>query len=459
MRGSAKAKRPLARPFLLPLMMSRAIALLCCVISCVTSVTHAAIPGIVAELMQNYRRVVVLAEAAPPHLQGEARRAGHYLFVRNQHLQADLLREVRASGASGAGGTDVALRYREFAREVALNAKLEGDQLAFHAAFQILLEARVLAMADADDARRRLQSIGDVRRRFGADVPDASVPVKSGAARTPRPLWDAYVRTISAETPIGRVLDRLDAQLFGAVPPGEDVSEAAARARFLEWEGTELPPRTVLLTFDDGPHATHTPRVLDILKAHNVHAIFYMVGRNLGIVHNGVAVPGGNAAIVRRMVEEGHAVGNHTYSHPLLTRLDNEQLKREIENTQLLIDTMAFAATGNTPRTRTLRPPYGARNDRVLAFMDSERLRSAMWNIDSMDWADPVPESITRRVLREVEREGRGIILMHDIQARAVDALPAIISRLKQQGYTFLHWDGAHLAPQAESLPSPEKTP
>ena len=438
--------------------MSRAIALLCCVVSCVTNAAHAAIPGIVAELMQNYRRVVVLAEAAPPHLQGEARRAGHYLFVRNQHVQADLLREVRASGASGvsgAGGADVALRYREFAREVAQNAKLEGDQLAFRAAFQILLEARVLAAADADDARRRLQAIGDIRRRFGADVPDESGPVKTGAARTPRPLWDAYVRAIAAETPIERVLDRLDAQLFSAVPPGEDVSEAAARARFLEWEGTELPPRSVLLTFDDGPHATHTPRVLDILKAHNVHAIFYMVGRNLGIVHNGVAVPGANAALVRRLVEEGHAVGNHSYSHPILTRLDNEHLKREIESTQLLVDAMV---SSNTQRTRTLRPPYGARNDRVLAFMDSERLRSAMWNIDSMDWADPVPESITRRVLREVEREGRGIILMHDIQARAVDALPTIISRLKQQGYTFLRWDGARLAQETEPPAQPPKT-
>ena len=112
-----------------------------------------------------------------------------------------------------------------------------------------------------------------------------------------------------------------------------------------------------------------------------------------------------------------------------------------------------------TPRTRTLRPPYGARNDRVLAMMDSERLRSAMWNVDSMDWADPVPESITRRVLREIERDGRGIILMHDIHARAVDALPAIISGLKQRGYTFLRWDGARLVQEAESSSLPSKTP
>jgi peptidoglycan/xylan/chitin deacetylase (PgdA/CDA1 family) len=72
-----------------------------------------------------------------------------------------------------------------------------------------------------------------------------------------------------------------------------------------------------------------------------------------------------------------------------------------------------------------------------------------MWNIDHLDWADPKPESITQRVLREVETGAGGIILMHDVQARAVDALPRIIGALKQRGYAFLRWDGTRLAREA----------
>ena len=74
-----------------------------------------------------------------------------------------------------------------------------------------------------------------------------------------------------------------------------------------------------------------------------------------------------------------------------------------------------------------------------------------MWNIDSLDWADPIPESIAQRVLREVEKEGGGIILMHDIHARVADALPRIIVALKQRGYAFLKWDGARLVREPEA--------
>jgi peptidoglycan/xylan/chitin deacetylase (PgdA/CDA1 family) len=207
----------------------------------------------------------------------------------------------------------------------------------------------------------------------------------------------------------------------------------------------------VLLTFDDGPHATNTPRVLDILQAHGVHAIFYLVGRNLGVLAGGAVLPGPNIDIVRRMVAEGHAVGNHSYSHPLLPRLDSQRLKREVEDTQRLIEALAPPGAA---RTGTMRPPFGARDDRVLAEIDAHRLRSVMWNIDSLDWADPIPESIVRRVLREVDKEGGGIILMHDIHARAAEALPRIIVALKQRGYTFLRWDGTRLTREA---PMPNK--
>ena len=417
------------------------------------SLAQAAIPSLVSELVQNHRRLVVLAETAAPHMQGEARRAGHYLFVRNQHLIRDITHEVQSgpAGVNFAPGTP-SQRYREFVREADATVKVEGDQFALRAPLQALVQAEFLQGIDREDIRRRLTAIGDVRRRFGADVEEGVHSANTTARKPLRPLWDAYVKSLTADISAERVISRLDEDIFSAPPDSSDFTEAAARARFLEWDGTELPPRTVLLTFDDGPHATHTPRVLDILKAHQVHAIFFMVGRNLGTVQDGVAVPGSNTDIVKRMVAEGHAVGNHSFTHPVLPKLNNERLAREIADTQLLLNAMTPAAATpaeRTARTRTLRFPFGARNDRVLAEIDGRRLRSVMWNVDSLDWADPIPESIVQRVLREVERDGRGIILMHDIQARAVDALPRIITELKQRGFTFLRWDGLRIATDA----------
>ncbi len=400
---------------------------------------QATIPGIANELIQNQRRLLVLSEVSAPHLRGEVRRAGHYLFVRNQQLVRELIREVQG-GAAGA----VATRYRDFTRAAELAVRAEGDQLVLRSPYQALLRAGVLHGLDREDVQRRLTAIGDLRRRFGADVDDISLQqgANAAASKLARPLWDAYLRTVVSETTPEQVISRLDSDIFGAFPDATDFSEAAARARFLEWDGTELPERTVLLTFDDGPHASNTPRVLDILQGQGVHAIFFMVGRNLGAVQEGKPAPGPNADIVRRMVTEGHAVGNHSYSHPVLPKLDNPRLKREVEDTQRLID--ALAPPGPA-RTATMRPPFGARNDRVLAEIDSHRLRSVMWNIDSLDWADPIPESIVQRVLREAEKERGGIILMHDIQSRTVDALPRIITALKQRGYAFLRWDGKGL--------------
>ncbi len=425
----------------------------CALLMWCAGVAQAAIPSLLSELMQNHRRLVVLSETAAPHLLGEARRAGHYLFVRNQHLIRDITHEVQFGpvGAKLAVSTS-SQRYRELTREADAAVKLEGDQLALRAPLQALVQADFLHGLDREDIRRRLNAIGDVRRRFGADVDEAARAATTAARKPARPLWDAYVKSLTADFSAERVISRLDEDIFTLPPDTGDFSEAAARARFLEWDGTELPARTVLLTFDDGPHATHTPRVLDILKAHSVHAIFFMVGRNLGTVQDGVAVPGSNLDIVKRMVAEGHAVGNHSFTHPVLPKLSNERLAREIADTQLLLNAMAPAAvtpSDRTARTRTLRFPFGARNDRVLAEIDGRRLRSVMWNVDSLDWADPVPESIVQRVLREVERDERGIILMHDIQARTVDALPRIIVGLKLRGYTFLRWDGTRIAPEA----------
>ena len=134
-----------------------AMALLLC-----AGAAQATSAAMTSELVQNQRRLLVLAEA-PPQIRGEARRAGHYLFVRNQQLMRDLVHEVR----SGASGT-VASRYQDFTRAADLAVHAEGDQLVLRGLLRGLSAPGVLSAADRYDAQRRLSAIGDVRRRFGA---------------------------------------------------------------------------------------------------------------------------------------------------------------------------------------------------------------------------------------------------------------------------------------------------
>ena len=226
--------------------------------------------------------------------------------------------------------------------------------------------------------------------------------------------------------------------------------------------------RTILLTFDDGPHPLHTPRVLDILARYGIKAIFFQVGQNIGtlsatpasaLANTGSAAgaaasvraapvsaseqPGAAIATIReprlieRMLAEGHAVANHTHTHPLLPALDELRLSAEIDQTEALL---SAAARGHAGRAALFRPPYGARNDLVLAEVTARGLRSVLWNIDSRDWADPVAQSVARRVIDEAVREGSGIVLFHDIHARAPDALPTVIEELRKRGFRFARY-------------------
>jgi len=110
-------------------------------------------------------------------------------------------------------------------------------------------------------------------------------------------------------------------------------------------------------------------------------------------------------------------------------------------------------------RAALFRFPYGARNSEGMAALADAHLKSVMWNIDSLDWADPVPSSITNRVLASVDKAGRGIILFHDIHERTVKALPAVLDKLIAEGYQFAGWDGTSFQVAKSTAPAPEKVP
>ena len=175
----------------------------------------------------------------------------------------------------------------------------------------------------------------------------------------------------------------------------------------------------VRLTFDDGPHRTATPDILDTLAKRGVEATFFVTGEMTA------ALPG----TVRRISAEGHRIGNHSWSHPELTTLDRAQVGAQLRRTNEVIEQV----TGDTPSE--WRPPYGATNGLVEAAAQDVGLESmVLWTVDPLDWADPPATTIRDRVLQGV-RPG-SIVLLHDGTGQNTPAaLPMILDGLAETGY------------------------
>lgn len=177
----------------------------------------------------------------------------------------------------------------------------------------------------------------------------------------------------------------------------------------------------IALTFDDGPHPTNTPRLLDILKQRNVKATFYVVGSNARRYPH----------ILRRMVAEGHEIANHTDTHAYLTKISRDQIRRELTVTHQAI----VSATGIPPRT--LRPPYGAASAELKSWIKSEfGYPSIMWSVDPEDWKRPGVGVVTSRLVSGA-RPG-GILLAHDIHPPTIDAMPGTVDQLLAKGFRFV---------------------
>jgi peptidoglycan/xylan/chitin deacetylase (PgdA/CDA1 family)/uncharacterized caspase-like protein len=221
----------------------------------------------------------------------------------------------------------------------------------------------------------------------------------------------------------------------------------------LETYGTGLPAKTFVLTFDDGPHPRYTDRILEILKQNQVRSVFFELGSNLATFRQNKPEPTRAAMAARRLVESGYQVGSHGFSHDLLPNMSDKEVATELERTTNLLETVVHV------QPALFRPPYGGRDLKVLAAIDAHKMRSVLWNIDSRDWADPIPKSIANRVIGDARKYGHGIILMHDIHERTIEALPLIIETLKGEGYHFVSWNGQAFAddtPQITQSAPPE---
>lgn len=181
--------------------------------------------------------------------------------------------------------------------------------------------------------------------------------------------------------------------------------------------------KVIALTIDDGPWPKTTAEMLDILKGNHVKATFFWVGNALQE----------NPEIAKRVVAEGHAIGNHTWHH-WYRKMDEATAKSEIEKTNDLI----YKTTG--VKTSFFRPPGGYLNNGLAAYAKSQKNSVVMWSVTS---ADTDPRAKYQVFVKNVIRDAKpgAIVLMHDgggNRERTVKALPAIVSGLKQQGYRFV---------------------
>ncbi|MBU5446714.1 polysaccharide deacetylase family protein [Blautia sp. MSJ-36] len=182
---------------------------------------------------------------------------------------------------------------------------------------------------------------------------------------------------------------------------------------------TEDRPRAAL-TFDDGPHATYTPMLLDGLRQRGIHATFFLMGKNIE----------GKEDIVKQMQKDGHLIGNHTYDHVQLDKLPGDQACQQILKTNNEI----YEITGEYPMY--LRPPYGAwpKNLELCVTM-----LPVFWDVDTLDWKSKNVQSVENIVKREV-KDG-SIILMHDSFPTSVEAALEIVDMLTEEGYDLVTVD------------------
>lgn len=175
--------------------------------------------------------------------------------------------------------------------------------------------------------------------------------------------------------------------------------------------------RRVALTFDDGPHPVYTERLLEGLKERGVKATFFVTGEHAEL----------HPEIIKTMAEEGHLVGNHTYSHIQLTGTNRETYKEELVKTNEILRKI----TGQ--EVQYVRPPYGSWDK---SFEKELNMFPVLWSVDPMDWCSENVGSITEKIVSKVKEND--IILMHDYYDTSVTAALMVVDELLKEGYTFV---------------------
>ena len=215
----------------------------------------------------------------------------------------------------------------------------------------------------------------------------------------------------------------------------------ASKHRYFEGGERSLGLRhkEVILTFDDGPLAGTTPRILKVLKKECVKATFFYVGRMAKF----------HPKLVKRVIAAGHTLGHHTHAHSRLTGYSTKRGSQFIDKGIRTIQKIAYGIDSSKARVPFFRYPYLAKSKSTNQMVARKGLIAFDANIDSLDWKKSSADAVHNRIMHRLRKEGKGIILMHDIQQRTAKMLPRLLRTLKDEGYRVVH-----MVPKGTAVPT-----
>jgi peptidoglycan/xylan/chitin deacetylase (PgdA/CDA1 family) len=187
--------------------------------------------------------------------------------------------------------------------------------------------------------------------------------------------------------------------------------------------------KELVLTFDDGPWPTTTPKVLAALKHECVLATFFLVGRNVAA----------HPEIARRELADGHSLGHHSYSHPLLNRMAPAKAEAEIDRGIGEDELALYGKRRSEPTTPFFRFPGFASSVALLDRLQARHIVVFGADVWASDWLPMTPAQELQLILARIDRRGSGIVLLHDTKAQTAAMLPAFLGELKRRGYSIVH--------------------
>lgn len=383
-------------------------------------------------IVARYRKIIVLMDGSSkldPAVRTQVATAGRILFEENHQALTALEQEMEES-----------LKVRNAELATAFLDRVEkddecrdADKLVFRDTLEELAEG-----PGSPELKKRVQedlsTLASIQALYQKEIGDIFGALQTRGMPMHREAWGDYTAFLKQKYTREQILKEMEK----ALPAAESRGGGKKKSTKDEVFGYDLPAKTLVLTFDDGPHARYTQQMLDILTKYRIKGVFFEVGRNLGPeVVGSDAKLAATAALSGKILAQGSSLGNHSYSHPVLPKLDEAGYTKEIDATSSLLKIIL------KQEPVLFRPPYGAINENILNKVRSENMKAILWNVDSEDWADPVPNSVAQRVVQEAEKQGRGIVLFHDIHKVGVEALPQVIEALQADGFKFAYWNGS----------------
>jgi peptidoglycan/xylan/chitin deacetylase (PgdA/CDA1 family) len=201
-----------------------------------------------------------------------------------------------------------------------------------------------------------------------------------------------------------------------------------------------LADKELVLTFDDGPWPTTTPKVLDALKHECVQATFFLLGRNAADY----------PAIAKRELADGHSLGHHTFSHPLLSHMSLPRAQAEIDRGIAADETAVYGVKRTEPATPFFRFPGFASSPALLDAVNGRGMVVFGADVWASDWLPMEPEHELHLLFGRIDKVGRGIVLLHDTKRQTAQMLPALLRELKRRGYRIVH-----VVPAKAATPAP----